>query len=120
MTQLNYVIGAKRLPLPAEYALLAALVSASGIDKLSVQLGTVFVQAMNDGGMGSLRFVGAAGCRFGGKVAEAEFKDEDGTLVLATLYVDQYGDLFELDIFKGDFNRLISIPSVENMMIRRI
>ncbi len=120
MTQHNYVLGVKRQLLPAEYALLTALVRAASMDKFLDQLSAAFVQSMNDGGMGSLRLAGASGCRFGGKVAEAEFKDQDGVLVLATLYVDQSGDLFELDIFKGDFSRLISIPSVENMTIRRI
>jgi hypothetical protein len=47
------------------------------------------VEEMNDGGMGSLRFVGSADRRFGKCVGEAEFDDEDGMLVSVALNVDQ-------------------------------
>ncbi len=120
MSQHSYITGRERQLSPAEHALLEALIRASKIEQLLPQLGSALVQDMNDGGMGSLRFAGAEARKFGGKVAEAEFKDEDGMLVMAALHVDLSGNLFELDMFKGDFKPLISIPAVESMSIRKV
>jgi hypothetical protein len=69
------------------------------------ELETLLVQDMNDGGMGSLRvWRGTHDQRlFGGVAAEAEFNDADGTLVLASIYLDREGRLYELDMWKVDF-----------------
>jgi hypothetical protein len=64
------------------------------------------VEEMNDGGMGSLLFVGAKDRCFGKRLGSAEFNDVDGTLVSVALNVDQHGELFELDIWKVDFSPL--------------
>lgn len=65
------------------------------------------VKPMMDGGMGSLRFVNShPNRRFGRKLGEAQFTDSDGILVSATLNADQFGELFELDIWKVDFSPL--------------
>ena len=40
------------------------------------------VEEMNDGRMGSLRFIGSQDRRFGKRVGSAEFNDADGTLAL--------------------------------------
>jgi hypothetical protein len=63
---------------------------------------------MNDGGMRSVRFRIADNRqrRFGQKIAEAAFTDEDGTLASAVVNVDQNGELFELDIWKVNFSPL--------------
>jgi hypothetical protein len=66
---------------------------------------------MNDGGMGSLRFVGSADRRFGKCIGEAEFDDLDGVPVSVALNVDQYGQLFELDLWKVDFSPLKRIAA---------
>jgi hypothetical protein len=75
----------------------------------------LLVTDMNDGGMGSIRFVkpGAEDQprRMGARIAELEYSDEDGVTVLVSLNVDQEGELFELDIWKTNFGRLISYPS---------
>jgi len=68
---------------------------------------------MDDGGMGSLRLwvPGATGVqRFGAAVAELEFTDSDGVPVSVSLYVDQEGRPFELDLFKADFSALRRLP----------
>ncbi|MFK4505936.1 hypothetical protein LPJ38_32325 [Bradyrhizobium daqingense] len=70
------------------------------------------VEQMNDGGMGSLRFVGGEDRRFGRCVGEAEFDDADGVLVSVALNVDQRGELFELDFWKADFSPLQRIAAV--------
>jgi hypothetical protein len=51
------------------------------------------VEEMNDGGMGSLRFVGSANRRLGACVGEAEFDDADGVTVSVALNIDQRGEL---------------------------
>ncbi|RLQ80943.1 hypothetical protein D9C83_10755 [Salinibacterium amurskyense] len=48
--------------------------------------------------------------RFEDQVAEVTFFDVDGMWVSATLNVDQFGELSELDVFKGDFSTLREIP----------
>ncbi|QQO17442.1 hypothetical protein JJB99_15535 [Bradyrhizobium diazoefficiens] len=67
------------------------------------------VEDMNDGGMGSLRFVGSLDRRLGKCIGEAEFDDADGVLVSVALNVDQRGELFELDLWKVDFSPLQQI-----------
>jgi hypothetical protein len=66
-------------------------------------------------GMGSLRFVGQNGRKFGSCVAETTFTDADGVLVSAALYLDQFGELFELDLWKVDFSPVQRIPPVNEL-----
>lgn len=35
--------------------------------------------------------------------------DQDGVDVIATLSLDNYGDLFELDVWKVDFSPVVSL-----------
>jgi hypothetical protein len=69
---------------------------------------------MNDGGMGSLllfpKNVSENKRDFGKQIAECVFKDLDDVIVTAVLNVDKNNELFELDIWKTDFSRLIQIP----------
>lgn len=76
---------------------------------------TLRVQPMLDGGMGSLRLasgeaVQEADRTIGRRVAELRFTDADGVSVLASLNVDQSGQLLELDFWKTDFSPLIRFP----------
>jgi hypothetical protein len=73
------------------------------------------VEEMNDGGMGSLRFVGSADRRLGECVGEAEFDDADGVVVSVALNVDQRGELFELDVWKVDFSPLQRIAALDEL-----
>ena len=79
-------------------------------------LDSLRVQEMPDGGMGSLYFThpckGRGLRRLGSRVAEVQFNDADGVAVLASLNVDQDGDLFELDVWRTDFRPLISLSAV--------
>jgi hypothetical protein len=77
----------------------------------------IMVKPLNDGGMGSLRIV--LNCqsendliKFGKEVSNIEFNDIDGIKVLASLNVDENGNLFELDLWKVDFSPLILIPEL--------
>lgn len=74
-------------------------------------LPNVLVEKMKDGGMGSLRFVSAKENRlFGEEVAEISLQDIDGMPVFISINLDQDGDIFELDVFKGDFSPLKQFP----------
>jgi hypothetical protein len=75
------------------------------------------VEEMNDGGMGSVRFVGTQDRRFGRRIGSAEFTDADGTLVSVALNLDQHGELFELDIWKVDFSPLQRIAPISELRI---
>lgn len=97
---------------PDETALIVAiLASKRGEHSLQQELATALVEEMKDGGMGSLKFVGAAGRKFGEQLAEAEFQDADGVALSITINVDQHGSLFEMDVWKVDFTPLIRLPS---------
>ena len=76
--------------------------------------------SMNDGNMGSLKFW-TEGVNDEKReyipsfVSEYEFKDVDGIDVIASLFLDKKGDLYELDIWKVDFSELLSLPDVNNL-----
>lgn len=79
--------------------------------RLADQLSKAAVADMNDGGMGSLSFLSSKADRvLGEDVARLEFADEDGVCVVATLSVDNFGDFFELDVWKTDFSELRRFP----------
>lgn len=69
------------------------------------------VVQMDDGGMGSLRFLPSSSeQKMGRQAAEVRFRDVDGIDVIASLNLDEAGVPFELDVWKVDFNPLIRIP----------
>lgn len=89
--------------------LINALVQKAGIE---IDVQSLEVEAMDDGGMGSLRFsTSAEKSKFGESVAEVNFKDSDNVPVSAALFLDENGRLFELDIFKSDFSKLKKWPN---------
>lgn len=73
------------------------------------------VEEMDDGGMGSLKLspqnTTSINRSFGSVAASCQFVDDDGTRVVATLYLDQHGVPLELDMWKVDFSPLIRIPT---------
>lgn len=70
---------------------------------------------MDDGGMGSIRFLPIGDKDddrvFGGEVSSCHFIDADGVMVSAALYVDTVGSPFELDVWKVDFSPLLRMPT---------
>jgi len=87
--------------------------------KSRVQLHVVRVQDMRGGGMGSIRFVQEPPQNriFGEEIAEGLFHDKDGIPVSVALNVDQFDDLFELDLWKVDFSPLIRYPDADEVEI---
>ncbi len=100
-----------------ESDLVTALIDAAGPKwrDLKNDLSGATVSEMDDGGMGSLQFTGESGRLFGQNIIEAEFFDKDGVIVSVALYVDRNCRLFELDFWKVDFNKLISLPDVSEL-----
>ena len=95
-----------------EVLLLEFLVRRSTVSLPSDWKNNLLVQPMNDGEMGSLLLFPEGITNkvrsFGAQVSEAQFIDEDGVTVIASLNVDNTGKLFELDIWKTDFRPLVS------------
>ena len=81
---------------------------------------TIFVEDMEDGGMGSLIFINDAHIerQLGETISEAEFFDKDGSLVSVALNLDSNGELYELDIWKVNFNKLEHIPGEDKIIIK--
>jgi hypothetical protein len=104
---------------PEEEKLIELLVNAAALQISSDWKRTILVEPMNDGGMGSLSLhpkgEKEANRRFGSNPSNAEFLDKDGISVLAGLFLDENGNLFELDMFKGDGSPLIEIPEVSRI-----
>lgn len=72
----------------------------------------LFVQPMDDGGMGSfLIFQNMSDIgvkrKFGKQVSEFEYIDDDGVTVLVALNVDEQNKLFEVDIWKTNYKPVI-------------
>ena len=108
-----------RKPSADEERLIDALIRRSTKELSEDWKSVLTVEAMNDGGMGSLLLFpeGRAVEKrvFGGVASKIEFKDEDGTAVLVSLNLDKDGKLLEVDIWKVDFTPLIRIPPLEGV-----
>ena len=76
---------------------------------------------MDDGGMGSVRFIREDGRvrKLSNALVEAEFQDSDGVIVLVSLNLDDYGELFEFDFWKVNFSKLIKYPEPSEITIKR-
>lgn len=104
-----------------EHSFLYDLLRRVGYDEHAIrQLAHAQVSDLNDGGMGSVRFLGDEHRRLGACLVEAEYTDCDGVPVSIALNVDEDGRLYELDIWKVDFAPLREYPTFnECVMIKR-
>ena len=87
--------------------------------KLSAKLESAEVEDMQDGCMGSIRFVASGGQsrRFGKTIAKADYVDEDGVPVSIAINADDQGELLEVDFWKVDFSRLRRYPAPADLTI---
>ena len=78
------------------------------------------VEDMEDGGMGSIRFVSRkSGPRgFGNAIAEAEYTDDYGVLVSIAVNSDDRGELYEVDFWKVDFSPLRRYPNATDLRLK--
>ena len=77
----------------------------------------LLVSEMNDGNMGSLCLYPPGITEnnqrlFGQQISEYIFKDTDNIDVIASLNLDKNGMLFELDIWKTNFNPTIKLALI--------
>lgn len=104
----------KRKPTPNELNLIQILTTKANFVLNLNWKDTLWVEDMNDGGMGSLTLYSTLSVEknraFGSEVSEIQFNDEDDVEVIVSLYLDQNRDLLELDFFKVNFGQLIRIP----------
>lgn len=90
-----------RKPTPNETEVLSILLLKAGFN---IDPHSLSVTAMSDGGMGSLKIGETSHDRkFGSMAAEIQFVDSDGVKIIASLYLDEDGAPYELDIFKTNF-----------------
>jgi hypothetical protein len=76
------------------------------------------VTDMQDGGMGSIRFVQPEPTSFGKALVEAQYVDSDGVLVIIAVNTDNNGDLFEVDFWKVDFSPLRRYPKPSDLAVK--
>jgi hypothetical protein len=112
-----------RNPSPDELRLLDFLIlGAKGFVAPQEWRARMRVADINDSGMGSLRLFpegsDAEDSHFGKRASACQFTDEDGVEVIVSLNLDQRGSLYELDIWKTDFGKLIRIPKNLNEVRR--
>jgi len=74
----------------------------------------LFVQQMDDGGMGSFlifknTFDTGVKRNFGKQVSDFEFVDDDGVLVLVSLNTDEQNQLYEVDVWKTNYAPVINL-----------
>jgi hypothetical protein len=78
---------------------------------MNVDVNSLLVEPMSDGGMGSLTLgLDRASRKFGRQVAECHFVDDDQVLVCVTLNVDKNGLPLEVDVWKVSFGATIRWP----------
>jgi hypothetical protein len=106
-----------RKPTPEEAAFLEFLIKKASVKFSSDWKEGLLVKSMTEDAMGSLylfpKGITSEDREFGDEVSEYIFKDEDRREVIATLTIDDRGNLFELDIWKTDFSALIKFPAVK-------
>ena len=97
-------------PLTEEERNLVELVLSASKSSIPVPRSGTIVRPLTDGGMGSVSFDLLGDRRFGSLVGDLKFVDADGVPVLASVYADRDGNLFELDLFKVDFSAVHTLP----------
>lgn len=98
-----------------EEHLIEFLIKKGGVNMSINWKDSLLVSQMEDGQMGGL-YLYPNGIEepdrvFGTLVSDLQFNDSDGIEVLVSLYIDTKGNLFELDIWKTNFDHLIELPA---------
>lgn len=105
-----------RKPTIQEEGLLDILVKKSSLVLPDNWKDNLLVRPMDDGEMGSLYLFPNGEVTenriFGEQVSEHYFTDLDGVEVIASLNADVNGKLFELDIWKTNFGKLVKFPDI--------
>lgn len=81
------------------------------LDKLE----NCLVRDLKDNEMGSVEFVTNSAMRRVDRAITKEFLDKDGVVISVSVNIDQFGDLYEVDIWRVDFFPVQSYPAPENI-----
>lgn len=97
-----------------EKAILEYLVKQGSLQFPNEWNQNLFVQQMDDGGMGSFlifqnAFDTGVKRKFGKQVSDFEFVDDDGVLVLVSLNTDEQDQLYEVDVWKTNYAPVINL-----------
>ena len=90
-------------------------------NRFSIDLDNIKVQNMDDGGMGSIKFISKLKISEDKRVmkeciSKNEFIDKDGILVQISLNIDNNDNLYELDFWKVNFSPINKYPKPEDLM----
>lgn len=97
-----------------ERALVASLFESAGV---RVDIDTLIVRPLSDGGMGSLVIAPfETSRRRGSTLSECHFFDADNVPTLVALYADQDGKPFEIDIWRVDYAPMTVWPLPEDVV----
>ncbi len=109
-------MGALRRPTPEEEKFIAFMIKKSSKSFRDTWKKDLMVSSIDVGESGSLNLFPdgkvSNNREFGDQISEYVFKDKDRVEVVASLNIDDKGNLFELDIWKADFSDLIQFPAV--------
>lgn len=75
------------------------------------------IRPLKDEGMGSISFDLKGSRKRVSQIIGGSFKDSDGVLVDFELTADENNELFELDLWKVDFSRLLKYPQLNVIKI---
>lgn len=105
-----------RNPTDQEMKILELLVKTSSVAIAENWNEGLLVRPMDDGGMGGLYLFPQGevieGRVLGEQVSDFQFTDLDGVEVIVSLNVDSNGNLFELDFWKTNFEKLVKLPDL--------
>lgn len=106
-----------RKPTAKEVRLLEILVKNASISFSHNWKENLLVRPMDDGEMGSLYLFPNGKViesrTLGKQISDFQFTDLDGIEVIVSLNIDSDGNLYELDIWKTDFSKLINLPNID-------
>jgi hypothetical protein len=113
-------MGSNRKLTAQEEGLLTILIKQSSVIFSADWKEGLLARSVNDDGMGSLCLFPKGETKeddrsFGESVSEYQFTDQDGIEVIASLNLDGSGNLFELDIWKTDFSKVIRLPEYKSL-----
>ena len=111
-----------RNPTEEEILIISFLATKANYSHNNWEKGLKVVE-MNDGGMGSLLLmpVGQVNTKrlFKAQISDVIFKDLDGIDVIVSLNIDQDDFLYELDVWKVNYDKLISFDNLLNFIKER-
>ena len=77
------------------------------------------VYDLDDGGMGTIKFTNDHKRVYGADILQVNYIDSDTTPVIIGLTIDNRGELFELDFWKVNFEKLLKYPKPDEIEIIR-